>query len=397
MNKSSIVLKSLFTFAILCFMVFVSVNVVQAEEREPEVTNEGTLNVKTMLYDTDVLPEFQSYTVGPEDKRIVTFTADYTGLLYLDFQKTAGDSKDYPSIYFSETYESIDWGGYDGRCFGAYDAATLYENNGGFPVTAGKKYCVVIMGCKYNDDSVSVQIRGKVYTTAQRTLSKGKTAVVSGKDDTKQDITTWFKIKATKTGELVINVDEYGYDTDIVRMTLCNNKKKAVSEEEYYNSSHYLYKTAKFGVQKGKTYYLKVTEGSGEFSECCTYGIKYSITRRTDRSISKKTKAKKITGKATKTLFVATGKTSTDWYKFTVKNNNFPKIQIDTTNLKSGTITVTAYKGKTKLSSYKQNMLNKKKTVQLFGHWKMSPKGTYYIKISKGKTATGTYTIRYVK
>jgi len=202
---------------------------------------------------------------------------------------------------------------------------------------------------------------------------------------------------------MTVSLREYGYHSSIGStgyVTLLNSDKKVLSEEVYYsskNSGSRVY----FGVKKGVTYYLKVTGCYGNAEYNYKYGIQYSMTSRTDRAIGTKSSAKTLKRKAdaTNTLFVASRSNSTDWYKFNVSSKRATRISIDTSGIKSGSLTITIYKGSTKIGADTIPASYKGQTYDItYGTtYGKANSGTYYVKVVKGTKASGKYSIRYVK
>jgi hypothetical protein len=159
---------------------------------------------------------------------------------------------------------------------------------------------------------------------------------------------------------------------------------------------------AYFGVKKGKTYYLKVENAYGTYAENRLFGIKYSIENAKTRTLSSKKKAKVLKRKAdaTKTLFIASTGTETDWYKIKVTSKRKTQIKVNTSKMKSGNLKITIYKGSKKIGDTK-TITNAKSngktyTIKNTSSGKLTS-GTYYIKVVKSTKASGRYTIRYVK
>ena len=146
---------------------------------------------------------------------------------------------------------------------------------------------------------------------------------------------------------------------------------------------------------------MRVTNVSDREYYSYKYGVRYSVTSATDRSIGTKSSAKTLTRKAdsTKTLFRATGNTSTDWYKFKVTSKRKTQIKIDTRYIKSGDLTVTFYKGSNKIDSDKITTQYDGKTYTLIygSTYGKATSGTYYVKVVKSAKASGMYRIRYVQ
>ena len=128
--------------------------------------------------------------------------------------------------------------------------------------------------------------------------------------------------------------------------------------------------------------------------------MKFTNTKATARSNTKKSKAKKLTRKASyiSTVMLANNKSGNQWYKFKVTKKRTTKISVDTIRVKSGTVKMTVYCGKKKIDTVTlSNGVRKPYTITYSTTWGKAKRGTYYVKIHKSKKATGQYRIKYVK
>ena len=112
---------------------------------------------------------------------------------------------------------------------------------------------------------------------------------------------------------------------------------------------------------------------------------------------------------STNSLFVADGKNSTDYYKFYVPSKRVTQFKVDTSGIKSSYVYITVYY-KTKSGAYKKigstsinNKYNQKESngntyiVINSTSRNMANAGWYYVKVTKGTMASGSYSIKYVK
>lgn len=234
-------------------------------------------------------------------------------------------------------------------------------------------------------------IRFQEYNSENRTL-QNKEAVYSYQNGKGTSI--YYKLNVSKTGIFTIdmNYDDFSYGSP--KITLCNNKKKAISA----NCGIYITNSAKvkkkketpkskniFAVSKG-TYYIKVTDLKG------TYKIQSKFTAITDNSGKTKKKAKnlKIGGETLKGVIFTSDKIKDyDWYKFTLEESD--RIRISFTGSTSGKEKLqlevippssAKFSGKAvlKFSGIDKNGSGKSGT-----QW---PAGTYYLRINK-TTAKG--------
>ncbi|MCI8408379.1 MAG: hypothetical protein HFJ09_03785 [Lachnospiraceae bacterium] len=234
-------------------------------------------------------------------------------------------------------------------------------------------------------------IRFQEYNSENRIL-QNKEAVYSYQNGKGTSI--YYKLNVSKTGIFTIdmNYDDFSYGSP--KITLCNNKKKAISA----NCGIYITNSAKvkkkketpkskniFAVSKG-TYYIKVTDLKG------TYKIQSKFTAITDNSGKTKKKAKnlKIGGETLKGVIFTSDKIKDyDWYKFTLEESD--RIRISFTGSTSGKEKLqlevippssAKFSGKAvlKFSGIDKNGSGKSGT-----QW---PAGTYYLRINK-TTAKG--------
>lgn len=224
-------------------------------------------------------------------------------------------------------------------------------------------------------------------SSADRTLSDGEyvKAYQSGSGSV-----IYYKIKTRKSGVLTVDAMYDSEDPGSPKLTLCNAKKKAITVSASNNAaSNY---TSVFAVSKG-TYYLKVANVKG------TYQLRYEFSAVSDKSGSKKSKAKTITiGKTGVKGMVLAGdqKSKYDWYKFKLKKKSKIKIVF------SGSTT-----GNSKLKAEVMPAASKIKIDQdaaftitgIDDSRKASsdvwPAGTWYIRVSKDMAkGSGTYAIK---
>lgn len=333
---------------------------------------------------------------------VVEVTVANTGYLYLDCIVESGyATSSNVDVYLVDEENMLL--ATSGQRFSSYD--TSYglnvgstDKNVGAVYTPADETRYVIINNKQSDNVVSVGVRGKVFTTGSRNLSQGtsKWTIVSGRDKDGNSSSTWFKVKPDRTGVMTVSLKEYGYSGSTGTVRLYSSGKKALSNDVNYNSSS---NTVYFGVKKGTTYYLKVTNCSGSTSYNYRYGIKYGMTKYTDRALGSKSDAKLLKRKAdaTSTLFTASTSTSTDWYKFNVSSKRATRIAFNTKGIKSGDLTITIYKGSTKIGTDTIPASYNGQTYDItYGTtWGKANSGTYYVKVVKSSRASGKYTIRY--
>ena len=360
------------------------------------------INANTILSSASAPAEFNEWTIASGYYYVFQINPKYSGLLYLD-ASVAGSSgltigeyaeADGKIGYWTDTAFRV-YGGGEG-VYGSVTTATK-----GIKVTAGEPCYIYVENA--NTVNMDLKIRGNIYTTGTRTLPSGtsKWTVFSGKNASGNTSETWFKVTPQTTGTMTVSLKEFGKSSSSGYVTLYNSNKTAVSNKVYYysgNKSNRVY----FGVKKGSTYYLKVTNCSGSYSNQYKLGINYSVTSRIERALGYKSNAKKLyrSADATNTLFVASTSGNTDWYKFYVPTKRTTTFSINTSGIKSGTVYVTVYKGSTKIGSTLQfgaSSNGGKYSITYGTTTGKANAGTYYIKVVKGTKASGKYSIRYVQ
>lgn len=401
----------------------------KAEAEEPKVVETMTISeeaptaltgsdydeepfaVKSMLYDSYSAPAYSTYKFEPGYWRIIPVTPEHTGCLYLDL-KVYGNSEDTLGIYVVDSYKADAEGIYDieyrmteqdGQQYytgwnaaGGQGGAYLY-----LPATKGETFWLFVEPGEGNKELVTMDIRARVFTTLSRTVKQGAKnwATVSGINKAGNVNTTWFKVKPTTTGVMSFTLKEFGMDVSDGNVRLYNADKKALSNTVLYHSTEKGYK-AYFGVKKNTTYYVKVTNCGGADTSYYKYGVKFSVTERTDRALGSKDKAKTLKRKAdaTNTLFVASTKKSTDWYKFKVSEKRETVIKVDASAIKSGSLYIYVYKGDKEIGNTTLDAYSTGQYTITYGTTKgKADPGTYYVKVVKGTRASGKYSIRYVK
>lgn len=376
------------------------------KKKAAAVSIHDTLNCTNVLNSKTSAAAYKSVTMPVGSYWLTSVTPKYNGLMYLDI-KVTGTVDDYDSIdvYYvvpgsvKEENGSLTWEYYTGSdgyteyywyAFEGEREQTYYEP---FPVTGGEPYQILFVSDTYNEETLTVEARAKAYTTINRSLSQGsdKWTIASGMNRSGNSSTTYFKVKPDRTGVMNVSLKEYGNSISDGYVTLYNVDKKVRSEKVTYRSN---VGSVKFGVKKGSTYYLKVTNTFGTTEEFYRYGIKYTMTSATDRAIGSKSKAKQIYRKddSTKSLFVAANSNSVDYYKFKVTTARKTKITVKNDKMSSGYITMRLYKSdgsfikKVEIPAGYEGYISTTSNL---------PKGTYYVKITKSLKASGRYSIRW--
>lgn len=203
----------------------------------------------------------------------------------------------------------------------------------------------------------------------------------------------YFKVKAGNTAKILVAFDET-FGSSSYNVTLCNSKKKAISDTSYIAPND----KAVYAVAKG-TYYIKVTTNNDVFR------IRPTLSTAADKTGATKAKARKMTRNGAKIggVVTATDKTSkVDWIKIVNSKTQANYLYIDA-EITSGTIQaeIIGLNGKSmgtlNLSEYSPSAGGKMYTIGSGYSGNTLAKGTYYVKIKK-KTAktSGTYKV-YLK
>ena len=394
MKKSIKVLLPLFLLAVL---VVFGVKTARADEYVP---------VKTISNSGVSKPSYgPSIWVGPSNSFYVyPVTATATGKMYVDVK--AGENN-YSYIYtYIGTWDGTNFTYYE-KNYGFTNAGATETGKGCYDVKKGNTYYIGLRSSSAYAQGDTAQVRAYIYSYANNRTVKASSSVytiASGKKGASNENTTlYYKVTPTKTGVMTVTLKEYGSSASYGYVTLMNSSKKALSEKIYYSSSDSSYKV-RFGVKKGVTYYLKVEDTCGTSDNCYKYGIRYTVSAATDRALS--TKAKAMTLKrgatATKTLFVGSRATSTDWYKFKVTAKRETVVKVDFSKMRGSSdskATLTFYRGSTKIGNSTTLSAGQYSsyTITYGTTYGKANAGTYYVKIVKSAKLNGQYSIKYVK
>lgn len=346
-------------------------------------------SAKYLKYDNTAKPDYRTLNVPNSSDYVVAanIKAEATGLMYMDVKNTGSDYADIVLGTYSNgkiTYSSS----YGWAFMSAGDTRTM----GPVAVTAGKTYCI---GARSSSNGNKIQFRPYVYSTATRTLTVSSNWMLSpGWSRVAGDYTTIsYKIVPSKTGYINVQLKDFGEQYTYGNILLLNSKKKVVSDKVTYSVGGSYPSKVVFGVKKGVTYYLKVTDCMGGSDNNYVYGIKYSIKAGKVGKSSKSKAVKLKKGKYVSKIMLADNKSGSQWFKFKVTKKSKVQVNIDATNIVSGTVKVKFYRGKKEIGAWTVygGEVNK------FSTSGKAPKGTYYVKITKSKKASGQYRIKYVK
>lgn len=243
-------------------------------------------------------------------------------------------------------------------------------NPGTYYIGVNSRYCP--------EGAVAVNIAASYINGGDKTLTSGKEILIGQKEAQ----TNYLKFKATKNGYLTITPSK---EAEYSQVTLCNSKKKAVSNAVYP-------KYATFGVKKGTTYYVKV---ASRYNGNGVYGI--TATNKPIKEKSGKNKAKAVTLKKNKKVkgTIVAGSNQADWYKFKL-TKNIKQMKVFINGGTNGELKAKVYNSKGKAVGYNAASIHntgRSYYLQISGKIK---KGTYYIKVYRGnKKSSGYYTLSW--
>lgn len=248
----------------------------------------------------------------------------------------------------------------DGKVIGFQGAGTIYmlvEND--------------------SDENLVFRFAAEFISGANRKIKSGGSTAIYQNDYSKWVYT---EFKATKTGYIAVTAQDYdGYS---ITVKLHNSSKKVLSEDQYVKNG-----VTYFGVQKNKKYYI-ATKTSADL-----YNIKVKQTKISDKSGSKKSKAKTMSRKKNyKGVLIANKKKSgDDWYKIKLTSKRKLKLTI-----KGGATGSWIYDDETYSSDIYVEIIPANKRQTLRGAYTYVVNGTTYLE-SEGKLSAGTYYVQIRK
>lgn len=268
------------------------------------------------------------------------------------------------------------------RCSTADDIANCFSKSG----KAGDKWYLAIVNDAASFKS-QTSLQAAFYPATDRTLELGKTYVFGGSDDKKyQD----FKFTATKSG--YVSVDYVpSTEFEATFSLLDQNKKRLSNPYGRWADIWYPYPLT-FGVQKGKTYYLRTALDMPPQDR--PNRIRLTNSEVKEKSGTSRKKAVSVKKNKTVKGYILPGKKTSDWYKvkvtktrkvkFFVRNRFSDQCYFDIYNKKGKKL-----KTKQKISKTDGGVRSKTKYVRL-------TKGTYYVKVyNKTKGDSGYYDLKW--
>ncbi|MCI9596857.1 MAG: hypothetical protein HFE75_06075 [Firmicutes bacterium] len=263
------------------------------------------------------------------------------------------------------------------------DGTSTFYGNG----KAYDKYYLALVNNADNFQSQKI-LQAAFYPATDRTLELGKTYVFGGSYDKKyQD----FKFTATKSGYVSV-VFSPAAENEATFSLLDQNKKRLSGQYGRSYDIGYPYPLT-FGVQKGKTYYLR-TAIDVPPQDARPHRIRLTNSEIKEKSGTSRKKAVSVKKNKTVKGYILPGKKTSDWYKvkvtktrkvkFFVRNRFSDQCYFDIYNKKGKKL-----KTKQKISKTDGGVRSKTKYVRL-------TKGTYYVKVyNKTKGDSGYYDLKW--
>ena len=209
---------------------------------------------------------------------------------------------------------------------------------------------------------------------------------------------TWLKYTPKSDGYLTVKVSAPEGVTEPSKgyLALYSSTKSIVlsSKSIFYNteySANPYWRQIAFGLQKGRTYYIRV---KGE------NGVKLSRTFKKVKQTSgiSREKAKKLSKNKTITAIVPAGISNTDWYKVTLTKKQRLNLYY---NVKTrGSFKISIYSSKQLIGSknlyYTQKLRKLTLYIKTSGKKTGLDKGTYFIKVERANSdSSGYYKLKW--
>lgn len=226
--------------------------------------------------------------------------------------------------------------------------------------------------------------------TSSVTIADAQSYVVTGDYN-------WIQFKAKADGYVQFSIacasalDNYSTGG----WMLCNSSRTQISTYDKFDTSstNAFMKNNVYGVQKGKTYYLRVLNDLG-----VTVTAKFTAVK--ENSGSKKSKAKDIKKGKTVKGTIAAGTKKADWYKFKLTKTQTVKVSYAAKT--NNELKITLYEGSRDMGFVKMDFTSSKKEstyiVNAYTKKKTKVKAgtTYYVKVEPMDTnSSGYYTFSW--
>lgn len=165
------------------------------------------------------------------------------------------------------------------------------------------------------------------------------------------------------------------------KVQLYNAKKTKVLSPIYSYNTNYTdsdWYTEIYGMKKNTTYYVTVMSSDG-------VKINAEYKKVSDKSGSKKSKAKSLKKKKTTTGLITAGSSAADWYKFSVTSSQKLRVNITPYLTDDIKVTLSGPGVRTNTFTIDTTMWGKKDEIYTYGKVRT---GTYYVKVQPA-TKTG--------
>lgn len=258
------------------------------------------------------------------------------------------------------------------------------ENNKKYLKRIGIFLCSVFMFMGFMPMNISA---------ADMNFNKAATIVIDGTEN------VWVKYKAPDNGYITITAanvaqeavpgfeqQETGFAAGVFRL-YDSKKKSALTNENIYNtasanSNDY---TITYGVKKNTTYYLRV-KPKGAVSVRC------KLTKISESSGSKKSKAKSITKNKTVKGIIPAGDKTEDWYKIKITKKQTLHLYYSGKTNEQLRFTFSGTYLKTTKKYVKRGVT---RVYHIYSTERVQP-GTYYVKVERyNSKSSGYYTLKW--
>lgn len=191
--------------------------------------------------------------------------------------------------------------------------------------------------------------------------------------------TDYYSYKAPYTGYVAMATSLYGST-----IALCNAAKTQLSGTTSMNGKN----DVVYGIEKGKTYYIKVWLPDNDQG---IYAFALKSGKISEKSGKKKSKAVTIKKAKTKKGTIQPGSSQADWYKFKLTGKKSVKFYFS--GRSNDGLKITIYKGGKKIGTQSLSSSSSSVTFRSGGKW---TKGTYYMKVQRAtKYSSGWYAVKW--
>lgn len=264
---------------------------------------------------------------------------------------------------------------------GLEDGMSTFNRSG----KAGDKYYLAVVNDANSFQSKKI-LQAAFYPAMDRTVELGKTYVFGSSYDKKyQD----FKFTAVKSGYVSVDYTP-SIEVETTFSLLDQNKKRISNQYGRLADIGYPYPLT-FGVQKGKTYYLRILAGE---TQDRPHRIRLTNSEVKEKSGVSRKKAVSVKRNKTVKGYILPGKKTGDWYK--VKVTKTRKVKFFVRNRFSDQCYFDIYNKRGKKLKTTQKISKSDGGVRSKTKYTRLTKGTYYIKVyNKTKGDSGYYELKW--